>query len=574
MTSKGSPSLLKISGLSVTYPSEEGEKKVVDNVDLQLAEGEIHGLAGESGAGKSTVGNAVIGLVTPPGKITSGTISFLDKTISLGNDDNNGPVRRGRDIGVIFQDPLTSLNPLFTIESQIAENMRFHLGLGVKEARTRTIELIDAVGISDPEKRLVQYPHHLSGGMQQRVVIAMALSCNPKLIIADEPTTALDVSIRAQILNLIKKLCKERGVGVLLVTHDIGLISEVVDNVTIMYQGRVMEHGNIANVLGKPSHPYTKCLMSAVPRIDLKLDRFPRFTWTTEGGISPAAITESERAPKTNFSDDETILEVEGVSVDFNARGKIFSSRNTKFRAVDKASFTIKRGEIFGLVGESGSGKSTLANVVVGLLPPTEGRVSFMGERWVDRGRRNIQSDNRRQMQMIFQDPYSSLNDRMRVHDIIAEPLRFHGLVRTKKEARIQVERLLEEVGLPPEVTSRYPHAFSGGQRQRISIARALATRPKFIVCDEPTSALDVSIQAQVLNLLKDLRDAYRLTLLIISHDLPVIRQMCDRVAVMRAGELCEIASSDQLFSKPKHDYTKNLLSLVPKLGVLAGDSE
>jgi peptide/nickel transport system ATP-binding protein len=515
------------------------------------------------------VGNAVIGLVADPGRIVGGTIFFLGRQLAL-DRETKGPVRRGRDIGVIFQDPLTSLNPLFSIESQISENMRFHKGMGPNETRRRALELIDAVGIPDPVKRLRQYPHHLSGGMQQRVVIAMALSCGPKLIIADEPTTALDVSIRTQILDLVKKLCKERGVGVLLVSHDIGLISETVDNITVMYQGEVVETGATADILGRPEHAYTRSLMAAVPRIDVKLERFPHFSRREDSIPSPEKSVSSQITIEDVPTKEQTILEVQHISVDYSARNAIFARRAAKFRAVDAASFTIAQGEIFGLVGESGSGKSTLASVITGLLSPSEGRVLFLGDVWIESGRKAITREHRRQMQMIFQDPYSSLNDRMRIGDTVAEPIRFHGLAGSRQEARERVKKLLSDVGLSPDMIDRYPHAFSGGERQRISIARALATRPRFIVCDEPTSALDVSIQAQVLNLLKDLRDAYGLTLLIISHDLPVVRQMCDRVAVMRTGRLCEVADTDRLFTEPEHDYTKNLLSLVPRLGMLA----
>jgi peptide/nickel transport system ATP-binding protein len=310
--------------------------------------------------------------------------------------------------------------------------------------------------------------------------------------------------------------------------------------------------------------------MAAVPRIDVKLERFPHFNRQEDNHTFPETAVTSSMTPETVPIKEQTILDVQRVSVDYSVRNFIFARRAAKFRAVDTVSFTIEPGEIFGLVGESGSGKSTLANVITGLLSPSEGSVLFMGNVWIESGRKVISRDNRRQMQMIFQDPYASLNDRMRVGDIIAEPIRFHGLADSRQDARAKVKRLLTDVGLSPDMIDRYPHAFSGGERQRISIARALATRPRFIVCDEPTSALDVSIQAQVLNLLKDLRDAYGLTLLIISHDLPVVRQMCDRVAVMRAGRLCEVAETDQLFTDPEHDYTKNLLALVPRLGMLA----
>ena len=453
---------------------------------------------------------------------------------------------RGRDIGAIFQDPLTSLNPLFSIGTQLCEALRFHRKLSAAAARRRALELLHQVGIPEPERRLRQYPHHFSGGMRQRVVIAMALSCDPQLVIADEPTTALDVSVQAQVLELLKTLCKQRGVGVLLITHDIGVIAETADRVTVMRHGRVVETGTTATVLGAPRETYTRQLIAAVPRAD---------------GPTP-----TRPAPTA----DTPLLEIDRVSVVFKQRRGL---RRTAFRALHQVSFSIAEGEAFGLVGESGSGKSTLANLIVGLLRPGGGQVRFAGAPLSELDERALRP-YRRQMQMVFQDPYASLNARHRVGDIIAEPLRFHGMANGRAERRRRVAELLTEVGLEADAARRYPHAFSGGQRQRISIARALATRPRLLICDEPTSALDVSIQAQILDLLKNLQYHHRLTLLLISHDLPVIRQMCDRVAVLQAGQLCEVAATDALFERPGHDYTRRLLALMPRLDRLAtGDT-
>ncbi|MEM9317907.1 MAG: ABC transporter ATP-binding protein [Pseudomonadota bacterium] len=558
--------LLEIAGLTVEFPTRREVYTAVDAANLTVEPGEIHGLVGESGAGKSTIGAAVMGLIDPPGRIAAGTILFRGDAIS-GLDSEAMQSLRGKKISMIFQDPLTSLNPLFTVGQQLTETIRTHLGLSESEALTRARDLLDQVGIPDPSLRLDQYPHQFSGGMRQRVVIALALCSEPDVIIADEPTTALDVSIQAQILDLIKKLTVERQVGVILITHDMGVIADTTDRVTVMYQGKVVETGQTSDVLGRPQHAYTKSLIAAVPRPTVKLNRFPLISFGgRETGFAIADLARSW--PATAGARGTPILHADKLTKRFLSRPALLSSRRQYFTAVDAASFDIRKGEVFGLVGESGSGKSTIARMIAGLYKVDGGTVTFDGAD-VTAGRRGVPESYRRQIQMIFQDPFSSLNPRMRVDHIVAEPARHHRLLEGRA-LRARVDELLERVGLGAGAGLKYPHEFSGGQRQRISIARALATQPRFLICDEPTSALDVSIQAQILNILKDLQEHLDLTMLFISHDLPVVRQMCDRVGVLKDGVLVEVAETAALFARPKARYTRDLLSLMPRLDGLS----
>ena len=466
---------------------------------------------------------------------------------------------------MIFQDPLTSLNPLFTVREQLVETIQTHLGLSDAEAGNRALELLRRVGIPEPEIRIQQYPHQFSGGMRQRVVIALALCSEPDVIIADEPTTALDVSIQAQILDLIKELARERQVGVILITHDMGVIADTTDRVTVMYRGQVVETGPTRLVLGKPRHEYTRSLIAAVPRPTLKLHRFPLISYG--GRVTEFRIEDLARNwSKTDVDREKPLFEIKGLTKRFLKKRSLLPSRREFFTAVDRVSFDIRQGEVFGIVGESGSGKSTIARMIAGLYKTDGGSIRFDGEEIT--GAKDL-TDYRRQIQMIFQDPYSSLNPRMRVDAIVAEPAKHHGLL-SGKALQNRVDELLERVGLGAEAGLKYPHEFSGGQRQRISIARALATQPRFLICDEPTSALDVSIQAQILNILKDLQEHLHLTMLFISHDLPVVRQMCDRVAVMQNGKLVEQQDTETLFNAPQDSYSRSLLSLMPKLDGLA----
>ncbi len=560
--------LLDISGLSVEFPSRRGTVTAARDITLSVAPGEILGVVGESGAGKSTIGAAVMGLLEPPGRVSGGEVHLDGQRIDTLPEGDKRRIR-GRRIGMIFQDPLTSLNPLETIEDQLVTTMLTHLDLSEAEARARAVELIDQVGIPEPAKRVKNYPHQFSGGMRQRAVIALALCAEPEVVIADEPTTALDVSIQAQILELMRRLVRDRDVGMILITHDMGVIAETADRVAVMYRGSVVEEGPTDKILLNPDHAYTQSLIAAVPRPDRRMDRFPLVDYSGEGAAPRAAFDVKThwlgQARDFAAAHEGPLVAVENLTMAFHVGGML-SGRHETFTAVDDLSLDIRDGEVFGLVGESGSGKSTVARLLTGIYRPVSGRVVFAGVDLTAIGSRREMNRYRRQMQMIFQDPYSSVNPRMRVSDIVAEPIRFHRLASSNAEARRIVEDLLEHVGLGAAAAKKYPHEFSGGQRQRISIARALATRPRFLICDEPTSALDVSIQAQILNLLKDLQEELGLTMLFISHDLPVIRQMCDRVGVMKGGRLMELAETETLFEAPQNDYTRHLLALMPKI--------
>ena len=568
--------LLEIKNLDVEFPTRRGTVEAARNVSLTVEPGEVLGLVGESGAGKSTIGNAIIGLLERPGRVTGGEIIFK------GSDIRNLPPEkmrriRGDQIGMIFQDPQTSLNPLLTIGEQLVETIQKSHGLREKEATARAVQLLESVGITEAEVRLKAYPHQFSGGMRQRVVIALALAGDPDLVIADEPTTALDVSIQAQILDLIKGLCRSRNLGVIIVTHDIGVIANIADRVAVMYRGELVETGKVAQILGAPQHEYTKSLIAAVPRADRRLERFTSIDYI-EGGSKPFARIDVQNhwlggAQEISAPGDNAV-EVKNLELGFSLKKAIFKRNRKILRAVDDVSFEIRQGETFGLVGESGSGKSTVARCIARLYKPDAGHIRVLGRDLLANPREPETRAAKRSLQMIFQDPYSSLNGRMRVLDIVAEPMRTFHLTSDEAETRQIVNDLLEHVGMGAGAALRYPHEFSGGQRQRISIARALASRPRILICDEPTSALDVSVQATILNLLKDLQDELGLTMLFISHDLPVVRQICDRIAVMKDGKICEIAENDALFNDPQHPYTRQLLDLMPRMNLLGSVDE
>ena len=462
-----------------------------------------------------------------------------------------------------------------TIGAQLVETILKITELVGSSAINKAIDLLNAVGIDQAEARLKSYPHQFSGGMRQRVVIALALAGNPDFIIADEPTTALDVSIQAQILDLIKKLCRDRQLGVIIVTHDIGVIANIADRVAVMYNGEVVEIGDVCQILTRPEHEYTKSLIAAVPRGDIKVDRFTSVDYI-EGGTQTHRRIDLEShwlGEKLTQKSVGNAVTLAGLNKEFVLKKAIFMQNRVYLQAVKDVSISIKTGESFGLVGESGSGKSTVARLLAGLYKVDSGSVKVFDQEVANMRTGKDVIAARRNLQMIFQDPYSSLNARMRVIDIVAEPIRFYKTANSESQVKQLVRDLLDHVGLGSSAMLKYPHEFSGGQRQRISIARALASRPKILICDEPTSALDVSVQANILNLLKDLQDELGLTMLFISHDLPVIRQMCDRVAVMRHGAICEIATTDDLFEAPKHPYSRHLLDLIPRMDLFGGKS-
>ncbi len=554
-------SFLKINNLSVDYKMRKETVYAAKNVNIEVNKGEILGLVGESGSGKSTVGNAIIDLIDKPGKITKGSIILGD--INLQDDKNNTINYRGKKIGLIFQDPQSSLNPILTIGEQLIETIQTHLKLSKEQAKNKSILLLKEVGIKDAEKRFDNYPHQFSGGMRQRVVISLALCCEPELLIADEPTTALDVSIQSQILDLIKKLTRERNLAVILITHDMGVIAETTDRVAVMKNGNLIEIGATKKVLTDPKEIYTKSLVSSVPPTNKKISRFVIIEKENEIN-KQHNIKILDRWTKKEIT-DQNLVQVKNLTKSFDDNFFAENSKNSVM-AVNNISFNIKEGEIFGLVGESGSGKSTIAKMVVNLFKPSSGEIYF-DDICVTKIKQNKELMKfRRQIQMIFQDPYSSLNGRLKVKDIISEPIKLHNPKISTSDLDSYIFDLLESVELSQTSSDRYPHEFSGGQRQRISIARALATQPRLLICDEPTSALDVSIQAQILNLLKDLQEQLNLTILFISHDLPVVRQMCNRIGVLKNGKLCEVSDVEELFLNPKHNYTKELLHLMPKI--------
>ena len=554
-------SFLKIKNLSVNYQMRKETVYAAKNINIEVNKGEILGLVGESGSGKSTVGNAIINLIDEPGKVSSGSILLGE--LNIHEDPKNIVKYRGKKIGLIFQDPQTSLNPILTIGEQLIETIQTHLTLTKDKAKERSISLLKEVGIKDAAKRFDDYPHQFSGGMRQRVVISLALCCEPELLIADEPTTALDVSIQSQILDLIKKLTKERNLAVILITHDMGVIAETANRVAVMKNGDVVEIGITKEILTNPKKTYTKSLVSSVPPTNKKISRFVIIE--KENNIdNKNNLKILNRWTKKEII-EQNLVQVKNLSKSFDDNFFTESSKNSVM-AVNDVSFNIREGESFGLVGESGSGKSTIAKMIVNLFKPSAGEF-FFDNVCVTKIKQNSEMMKfRKQIQMIFQDPYSSLNGRLKVRDIVSEPIKLHNPLISKNDLDSYVFDLLESVELTQNSADRYPHEFSGGQRQRISIARSLATQPRLLVCDEPTSALDVSIQAQILNLLKDLQEQLNLTILFISHDLPVVRQMCDRIGVLRDGKLCEVSDTEDLFLKPQHDYTKELLRLMPKI--------
>ena len=554
-------SFLKIQNLSVDYKLRKETVHAAKDINIEIKRGEIVGLVGESGSGKSTVANAIIDLIDEPGKVSEGSIYLSD--INIHENKKNILSLRGKKIGFIFQDPQTSLNPILTIGQQLIETIQTHLNLSNSKAKEKAINLLKEVGIKDAEKRFYDYPHQFSGGMRQRVVISLSLCCEPELLIADEPTTALDVSIQSQILELIKKLTKERNLAVILITHDMGVIAETTNRVAVMKNGNLVELGTTKQILTEPKETYTKSLVSSVPPTNKKISRF-KIIEKEDNNQENINLKILNRWNKREISKKD-LVQIKNLCKTFN-EGFFTEKSQNNVLAVDTVSFNIQEGKSFGLVGESGSGKTTIAKMIVNLFKPTSGEIYFD-----DVCINNIKSNKellkfRKQIQMIFQDPYSSLNGRLKVKDIIAEPIKLHDANISSNELNEYINDLLDSVELSKSSAERYPHEFSGGQRQRISIARALATKPRLLVCDEPTSALDVSIQAQILNLLKDLQEQLNLTILFISHDLPVVRQMCDDIGVLRNGKLCEVSETEELFKNPNHEYTKELLRLMPKI--------
>lgn len=577
--------LLDVRNLTTEFRSEQVTVKAVNNVSFQVHKGRTLGIVGESGSGKSVTSLSVMRLIqTPPGRITSGQVLFTenngDVTNLLALPEDTMRSYRGNRIAMIFQEPMTSLNPVFTCGDQIVEAIRLHQKVGDAEARKRALELLNEVQLPRPERMMTSYPHQLSGGQKQRVMIAMAMSCNPDLLIADEPTTALDVTVQATILDLMRRLQKTHNMSMMFITHDLGVIAEIADDVIVMYKGNIVEQGPVEQIFSNPSHPYTKGLLACRPRLDTKLkvlptvrdfmDEAPDGTITERSSdnvdsiVHRLAFTQQEIAERnSDLSARTPILDVQNLEVHFPIKSGLFGSVTGWVRAVDGISFDVKPGETLGLVGESGCGKTTTGRAVLRLVEPTGGTVTFQGNDVRGLGSRELKA-LRKDFQIIFQDPYSSLNPRLSVGSAIMEVLRVHNIGANDKERKEQVLYLLDKVNLLPRHFNNYPHEFSGGQRQRICIARALALKPKLLICDESVSALDVSVQAQVLNLLVSLRDEFRLTYIFISHDLSVVKFLSDRIAVMNAGKIVEMGTANEVYEHPKVEYTRNLIDAIP----------
>ena len=577
--------LLEFKSLVTEFHTEGTTVKAVNGVSFSLNKGETIGIVGESGSGKSVTALSSMRLIpSPPGIISGGEIIF--------HKDNGNPTDllkisekemrkfRGNDIAMIFQEPMTSLNPVFTCGDQVMEAIMLHQKMDKKTAKTLAIKLFEEVQLPTPERIFSTYPHQISGGQKQRVMIAMAMSCQPSVLIADEPTTALDVTVQKTILELMQKLQRERDMGILFITHDLGVIAELADKVVVMYKGNIVEQGNVWDIFTAPQHPYTKGLLACRPPLNKRYTFLPTVSdfmkedangEVVENKISVEEFTKdltvsnSDRKTKQeNLFTQKPLLKIKNLKTYFPIKNGFFGGVTNHVRAVDEVSFDVYPGETLGLVGESGCGKTTIGRTILRLEEPTEGEMIYKG---TDIAKMNADElrNFRKEVQIIFQDPYSSLNPRMTIGNAIMEPMQVHGILENDEKREKRVEELLTRVSLDPAHFYRYPHEFSGGQRQRIGIARALAVNPKFIICDESVSALDVSVQAQVLNLLNELKEEFGLTYIFISHDLSVVKYMSDRMVVMQEGKIEEMGDADQIYTTPKTAYTQKLIDAIPE---------
>jgi peptide/nickel transport system ATP-binding protein len=577
--------LLEFKNLVTEFHTEGTIVKAVNGVSFTLNKGETIGIVGESGSGKSVTSLSAMRLIpSPPGKISGGEIIFHEKdgtaTNLLAISEEEIRKFRGNDIAMIFQEPMTSLNPVFTCGDQVMEAIILHQKLNRKDAKALTIKLFEEVQLPTPERIFSTYPHQISGGQKQRVMIAMAMSCQPSVLIADEPTTALDVTVQKTILQLMQNLQKEHDMGIMFITHDLGVIAELADKVVVMYKGNIVEQGSVWDIFTNPKHPYTKGLLACRPPLDKRYTFLPTVSdfmkidengEIIDNGISVSeftkdlAIPESERVAKhKKLYSQEPLMQIKNLKTYFPIRNGFFGGISDHVKAVDDVTFDVYPGETLGLVGESGCGKTTIGRTIIRLEEPTEGEMIYNGK---DIAKMNTEELRlfRKDVQIIFQDPYSSLNPRMTIGNAIMEPMQVHGILENDEQRKKKVEELLTRVSLDPTHFYRYPHEFSGGQRQRIGIARALAVNPKFIICDESVSALDVSVQAQVLNLLNELKEEFGLTYIFISHDLSVVKYMSDSMVVMQAGKIEEMGDADQIYNKPATKYTQKLIDAIPE---------
>lgn len=557
--------LLEIKNLTVEFQTEDESVKAVKSLNLSIPKGKTVGLVGESGSGKSVTSLAIMGLIpNPPGRISEGEILYHGEDLTKVSNERLRQLR-GNKIAMIFQEPMTSLNPVFTTGNQIDEVLMLHQGMNKEEARKRTIELYEEVGIPEPKESVNKYPHQMSGGQKQRVMIAMAMACQPELLICDEPTTALDVTIQKQVLELMFDLQRKHGMSMLFITHDLAVIADIADEVAVMFRGDLVEQNTTKALFENPQHPYTKGLLACRPSLDenpvrlLTVDDF----LNAKEDIDVSSL-EMKKPRAISETENPVLLEIKNFNKHFPIKGGIFGRTVDWFKAVDDVSLQVRKGRTLGLVGESGCGKTTLGRSILRLLEPTAGEVIYDGINVTNLNKKEMR-EIRERMQIIFQDPYSSLNPRMTIGDIITEPMVIHGIGSTKRERYDVAADLLEKVGLKGDHLNRYPHEFSGGQRQRICIARALSLKPEFIICDESVSALDVSVQAQVLNLLQDLQDELGLTYIFISHDLSVVKYISDEIGVMNKGQIVEYGPAEEVYHNPKDEYTKKLLSAIPR---------
>lgn len=577
--------LLEIKNLSTEFRTEDETVKAVNDISFTLNRGETIGIVGESGSGKSVTSLSVMRLIpNPPGRITGGEMIYHSK--------ERGPVDlvklperemralRGNEIAMIFQEPMTSLNPVFTCGNQVMEAIMLHQKVSKQVAKEKTIALFKEVQLPRPESIFDTYPHQISGGQKQRVMIAMAMSCNPSILIADEPTTALDVTVQKTILDLMRNLQEQHEMGIMFITHDLGVIAELADKVVVMYKGKIVEQGSVYDIFANPQHPYTKGLLACRPPLNKRLHWLPTVSdfmkTDDQGGMttmnksveevtSKLVITTEERSVRHKaLYAKEPVLQIKNLKTYFPISKGVFGKSVDYVKAVDDVSFDVYPGETLGLVGESGCGKTTLGRTVLRLVEPTSGDIIFKGNNITNLGSRELR-ELRKDIQIIFQDPYSSLNPRITIGEAIMEPMQVHGILENDKARKARVIELLNRVNMNETHFYRYPHEFSGGQRQRICIARALALKPQFIICDESVSALDVSVQAQVLNLLNELRNEFNFTYIFISHDLSVVKFMSDRMVVMNKGKVEEMGDADKIYSDPQTEYTKKLISAIPK---------
>jgi peptide/nickel transport system ATP-binding protein len=584
--------ILAIENLVVQFDTENGVTTAVNGISFDLFRGETVGIVGESGSGKSVTSLSIMRLIAePPGKMAGGKILFYPKNTEGGQSvdllqctDKEMEAYRGNEIAMIFQEPMTSLNPVYTCGEQVAEAILTHQKVAKETAKAQTLSLFEKVKLPDPERAFQSYPHQLSGGQKQRVMIAMAMANNPAVLIADEPTTALDVTVQQRILDLMKDLQRESDTAVVFITHDLGVIAEIADRVIVMYKGEIVETGAVEQIFKNPQHPYTKSLLACRPPLDSRLRRLPVVadfmevkkgtdgkTEIIEKADSIGRVLASMKIPAAettarlaDLMQREPILRIQNLKTWYPSKRNFFGKPIAFVKAVDDVSFDVYEGETLGLVGESGCGKTTLGRTILRLAPATEGAILYKNQDLTKIEAAHLK-EIRRDIQIIFQDPYSSLNPRMTIGSAIMEPMQVHHLYGNDQNRRDRVVDLLETVSLDAAHFNRYPHEFSGGQRQRICIARALALNPKFLICDESVSALDVSVQAQVLNLLIELRQKMAFTSIFISHDLSVVKFISDRMVVMNKGKVVEMGASDAIYENPQNDYTRKLIAAIPK---------